>query len=231
MKVLALNASPNEDYGNTSLILNPFLDGMAEAGAETELIYLNRLNILPCRECTNDPEFVTEGHCYCDDDMNMLYPKFRESDIWVFATPNYYDGIVPRMKHMLDRMEPLFNLGENFSSSNGFTGKLSLVATCDLYDLDNFELITGHFHSLSNLFARDFSGALLRPHINALIALKDTGSSVDDVFNAAREAGRQVIKSGTISKQVQDSVSRRLVPKKSFFADLGKLTGKNLSFA
>lgn len=231
MKVLALNASPNEESGNTSLILNPYIEGMKAAGAETELIYLNRLTILPCRECTDDINFDSKGYCDCDDDMNMLYPKFRESDIWVFATPNYYDGMVPKLKHMLDRMEPLFNLGEDFSYNNGFTGKLSVVSTCDLYEMDNFEIITSHFQSLSSLFAREYSGALLRPHVNALIALKDNGNSVDDIFESAREAGRQIIEAGNIKKQTQDAVSRRLVPRKSFFAELGKFTDKNLSFA
>ena len=38
MKVLALNGSPHMDDGNTAMILNPFLEGMKEAGANTELI-------------------------------------------------------------------------------------------------------------------------------------------------------------------------------------------------
>lgn len=32
MKVLAINSSPRMDRGNTALILNPFLEGMKEAG-------------------------------------------------------------------------------------------------------------------------------------------------------------------------------------------------------
>ena len=37
MKVIAFNSSPRMDKGNTALILNPFLEGMREAGAEVEL--------------------------------------------------------------------------------------------------------------------------------------------------------------------------------------------------
>ena len=36
MNVIALSASPKMDKGNTALILNPFLDGMREAGAKVE---------------------------------------------------------------------------------------------------------------------------------------------------------------------------------------------------
>ena len=39
MKVIAINSSPNMDKGNTAAILNPFLDGMKEAGAEVELYF------------------------------------------------------------------------------------------------------------------------------------------------------------------------------------------------
>jgi hypothetical protein len=231
MKVLALNASPNEDNGNTYLILKPFLDGMKASGADIELIYLNRLNILPCKECTDDLTFESNGECNCDDDMNMLYPKFREADIWIFATPNYYDGLVPKMKHLLDRLEPLFSLGDDFTANNGFTGKLAFVSTCDLYDLNNFDIITSHFKALSELFAKEFAGALLRPHINALLALRETGNSVEDVFEAANDAGKQIIVNGKISTRTLESVSRRLVPKKSFIAELGNYKDKNFSFA
>lgn len=34
MKVLAINASPHKDKGNTTMILAPFLEEMQEAGAE-----------------------------------------------------------------------------------------------------------------------------------------------------------------------------------------------------
>lgn len=39
MKILAINSSPKMGNGNTALILDPFLEGMREAGAEVELYY------------------------------------------------------------------------------------------------------------------------------------------------------------------------------------------------
>ncbi len=38
VQVLAINSSPLMDKGNTALILDPFLEGMKEAGAEVELV-------------------------------------------------------------------------------------------------------------------------------------------------------------------------------------------------
>ena len=48
MKVLAINGSPHMDDGNTAMILNPFLEGMKEAGADVDLFYTKKLNIGPC---------------------------------------------------------------------------------------------------------------------------------------------------------------------------------------
>ncbi|KKK41898.1 hypothetical protein LCGC14_1640590 [marine sediment metagenome] len=49
MRVIAINSSPKMDKGNTALILNPFFEGMKNAGAEVELFYTNKLNINPCQ--------------------------------------------------------------------------------------------------------------------------------------------------------------------------------------
>ena len=43
MKAIAINGSPKMDGGNTALVLNPFLEGMKEAGAEVEVLYTSAL--------------------------------------------------------------------------------------------------------------------------------------------------------------------------------------------
>jgi len=106
MKVLAFNCSPNMENGNTALILNPFLQGIEEEGGKIELFYLRKLKINPCLG-----EFScwvkTPGECIHDDDMNILYPKFKEADIIVFGTPVYVDGMPGPMKNLIDRLLPL----------------------------------------------------------------------------------------------------------------------------
>jgi multimeric flavodoxin WrbA len=106
MKVVAFNGSPRTDDGNTALILNPFLEGMREVGAEVELFYTRKLKINPCTG-----EFHcwlrTLGKCYQKDDMEMVLANVRDADILVFATPVYVDGMTGPLKNLLDRLIPL----------------------------------------------------------------------------------------------------------------------------
>lgn len=104
MKILVFNSSPNKDKGNTALILNPFLKGMREAGAEVELFYTMDLKINPCQGEFNC-WLKTPGQCFQKDDMQMLYPK-SGADVTVFASPLYVDGISGPMKNLIDRMIP-----------------------------------------------------------------------------------------------------------------------------
>lgn len=87
-KVFATNGSPNMERGRTALILNPFLEGAREAGAETELFYASKLKIRPCTGCFSCWD-EKPGECVIKDDMQTLYPKLRNADILVLATPVY----------------------------------------------------------------------------------------------------------------------------------------------
>lgn len=83
MNVLAFNSSPKMEKGNTALILNPFLEGMREAGAEVELLYIKKLKIAPCLGCFSC-WLKTPGECVQKDDVQQIIPKMREADIVVY---------------------------------------------------------------------------------------------------------------------------------------------------
>lgn len=62
----------------------------------------------------------------------------------------------------------------------------------------------------------EFAGALLRPHGEALRPMMEMGISLDDVFEAAREAGRQLVKDGKMSAEILNIVSRELMPLEAY---------------
>ncbi len=219
MKVLAFNGSPLMDKGNTARILQPFLDGVSETGGEVELFYTSKLDIHPCRGEFNC-WLKTPGHCYQEDDMQMLHPKLRAADVWVFATPVYVWGVSGPMKNLMDRIlplaEPFITLRNGHCShpvrSDVRLSKIVLVSSCGFWEMDNFDPLLAQIQMLCRVIGYEFAGALLRPHAPALAALLEMGAPVRDVLEAAKEAGRQLAGLGVISPDTLHTVSRPLLP-------------------
>jgi hypothetical protein len=59
----------------------------------------------------------------------------------------------------------------------------------------------------------EFAGALLRPHGEAMSILLGMGEAIGDIFEAAKEAGRQLVKEQKMSPETLDIVSRDLLPR------------------
>ncbi len=229
MKVLAINSSPRMGKGNTALVLGPFLEGMKETGAEIEIFYTKKLRITPCQG-----ELIcwlkTPGKCFQQDDMAMLLPKLATSDILVLATPVYLDGITGPMKNLLDRAlplaQPLFELRDGHcrhpAREDSGGRKLVLVSNCAFWEMDNFDPLLVHMKALSMNLGREFSGALLRPHGPALREMMKSGMTVNYIFDAAKEAGRQLVKDGKMSPETLKIVSRDLLPKAMYLKSINQ---------
>ena len=211
------------DKGNTALILNPFLEGMKEEGAEVELFYTRKLNINPCTGEFNC-WLKTPGKCYQNDDMNILYPKITEADVIVFATPVYVDGVTGPMKNLIDRMiprvEPFFELRDGHCRhpvrGEPKVRKYVLISNCGLWEKDNFDPLIVFMKAFCKNASAEFAGALLRPHGEALPTMLKMGAPIGDIFEAAKEAGRQIGKEQKISQETLDIVSRELMPREMY---------------
>lgn len=219
MKVIAINSSPMMDRGNTAAILAPFLDGMKGAGAIVDQYYTKKLQIRPCQgdfHC----QFKTPGKCFQRDDMEMLLPLLSDADIRVFATPLYLDGMAAPLKNLLDRIIPLgcpsFELRDGHSrhpTRNGKVGgKVVLVSTCGFWEIDNFDPLVAHMRAVCKNFGWEFAGALLRPHGPMCKVMAGRGAPVNDIFQAAKDAGHQLVAEGAMSRQSLATVSRPLIP-------------------
>jgi len=96
VKVLAINGSPRGPRGNTDRILQPFLEGAREAGAETETIYLKDKKINYCLGCFTCWT-KTPGVCVHQDDMPKLLEKMRQAHVLVYASPLYIFTVTAQM--------------------------------------------------------------------------------------------------------------------------------------
>ncbi len=104
MHVLGLQGSPRVK-GNTNILLSAFLEEAERLGARTEYLDVAKKNISPCLECGVCEK---KGFCSIDDDMQEIYPLFRQADIIVMATPIFFYGPTAQMKALIDRSQALW---------------------------------------------------------------------------------------------------------------------------
>jgi multimeric flavodoxin WrbA len=211
-KVVAINGSPNMDKGSTAKILGPFLDGMREAGASVELFYAKQLDVKPC---TGEGR-CSMGQCYIDDNMQSLYPKLRDADILVLATPVYIP-LPGEMQNLLNRLLPLDDFDSSFRDhedrsrtklrSDVKISKVVLVSSGGGWEMGNFGTVLRIAEEKAKNWNVEFSGALLRPHAGSLT---EDNPKTEEVLDAARQAGHQLIAEGKISKDLLGVVSQPL---------------------
>jgi multimeric flavodoxin WrbA len=99
-KIIILKGSPRED-GNSSSLANQVVAGARESGAEVESFSLHNMDIRPCDGC--DICHETDGVCVIKDDMQILYPKLRQADAIVLASPIYWFTFSAQLKTCIDR--------------------------------------------------------------------------------------------------------------------------------
>jgi NAD(P)H-dependent FMN reductase len=103
-KIIGLLGSPLPE-GNTAKLLERALQGVRDAGCETETIVVASMSFEACMEMMFCREHET---CIMDDDMQPMYGKFREMDGLVLATPVMTMGIPGKLKSFMDRFQVFF---------------------------------------------------------------------------------------------------------------------------
>ncbi len=217
MKALAINASPKKDKGHTAAILDRLLVGIQNAGAEADVLYTQELSIAPClgeHSCW----FGNPGTCVQKDDAGEVLARLAASDIWIFATPLYVDGMAGPMKNLLDRMlplaEPTIDLRDGHCAwhtrARVKPGKVVLVSSCGFWEVDNFDPLVMHVKTVCRRMDREFAGALLRPHAGVFAAMANAAGACD-VLEACKEAGVRLVQEGVIPDVIQEIVSRPLI--------------------
>lgn len=101
VKVLGISGSPHR-HGNTETLLDAFLDGTREAGAEAEKVILKELDYTPCRGCNACHK---EGECIVKDQAIPLFDRIFTMDCLAVASPIYSLGITAELKGLIDRAQ------------------------------------------------------------------------------------------------------------------------------
>ena len=101
-KIVILNGSPRKN-GNTSALVQAFREGAESAGHTVTEFHLASMDIHPCKGCWGGGKDSAHP-CVQRDDMEQIYPAYKEADIVVLASPLYYWTISGQLKCTFDRL-------------------------------------------------------------------------------------------------------------------------------
>jgi multimeric flavodoxin WrbA len=217
------------EKGNTAMVLTPFIQGMMDAGSDVELLYASRLKVKPCTcgemYCWNE----MPGECCIKDNMQLLYPKLREADILILATPVYIP-LPGEMQNIINRLCPLldplleFREGRTRARFRKDVGirRIVLVSTGGWWEKANFGMVVRIIEELAEDASVEFAGAVLRPHAHLM---KEKGELTQDgeaILNAVRRAGYELLKEGVMTKETLETISRPLISQEELWRRYNK---------
>ncbi len=111
-KIIILNGSPRKS-GNTAALTAAFTKGAEEAENQVTEFFLDKMNIHGCKGCFGGGK-NPDSPCVQKDDMDKIYPVYKEADIIVLATPLYYWTISGQLKCAFDRLFAVAECDPNY---------------------------------------------------------------------------------------------------------------------
>jgi multimeric flavodoxin WrbA len=103
VKIIGIVGSPRKK-GNTAFLVEKALESAESIGVETDIIYLGRSDIRPCKACNVCKE---TGKCSIKDDMNSLLEKVVSAHGIIVGSPVYFGNVTAQTKIFMDRSRPL----------------------------------------------------------------------------------------------------------------------------
>jgi multimeric flavodoxin WrbA len=100
-RIMIVLGSPRKK-GNSAKLAEFVAKGATAGGAKVETFYLNGMDIRPCQACMKCQK-KSARTCAIRDDMQILYPKLKEADAIVVASPVYWFNLSAQTKTFIDR--------------------------------------------------------------------------------------------------------------------------------
>ncbi len=103
-KIIAINGSPRREW-NTGILVREAAEGARQAGAETEVIDLYRLEKYSgCISCFGCKREKNLGRCVCRDGLYPVLEKIREADGLILGTPIYLGEATASFRALYERL-------------------------------------------------------------------------------------------------------------------------------
>ena len=218
IKAIAINGSPNKDKGDTAMLLNPFIEGLTEAGAQVDLFYTSRMKIKPCTCGTMYCWYGKPGECCLQDEMQTLYPQLRAADLLILATPVYIP-LPGGMQNFINRLcpfiKPLLTFSQGRTRANLHPDvklrSFVLVSTGGWWEIENFGTVVRIVEELAADANVEYGGAVLRPHAFLMRENGRLTADGEEVLALTRKAGRELGSRGRMGPETLERISQPLI--------------------
>ncbi len=215
MKIFAVNSSARgAAQSKTKLLLDHLAAGMKEAGADVEVVDLKDKKVNTCIGCFTCWT-KTPGTCVHKDDMSSeLFPKFMGADLVVLATPLFHYTMNAELKKFIERTLPIIQPFFAVSGAETYhplrhphpgVVMLSVAGFPEISVFDQLSswanFIYGRPGGLVAEIYRPFAEALLLPAFR---------KKAQDVFDAVRQAGKEIVQSWKVSPETMSRITQDL---------------------
>jgi len=179
---VALACSPRAG-GNTDLLIESYVRGMHDGGANVETVYVRDKRIEPCRGCRG---CSGTGTCVIDDEMTAIYDLIEASDRIVVATPVFFYQTSSIAAKMIERAQPFW--ARKYLLDRPLAGEragawLAVGGTRGKRLFEGMRLTARYFFDALNA---DLADMLTYGETEAKGAIRAHPSALDDAYAAGR---------------------------------------------
>ena len=227
MKIIAFNGSPRGINSNTYIMVENFLEGAKQAGAETEHVLLATKRIQHCN--SNNCTTIGKSCCIINDDMQELYPKAINTDILLLASPLYVDSVTGVMKDFIDRIVVRGNLPYFEKDRNGEfrhriknkrIPKLMIISNSGYPEQSQFQALRMYINRIARNLHADIIAEIYRGGGEILRLVSDIFLSdfislkplIEKYKNLLKKAGEEVVKYQKITPELQKALEIPIIP-------------------
>lgn len=219
MKIAAINGSHVGKFGNTNVMVTAFLKGAQASGAKTVNILLAEKDIKYCRAC-KACWFTSPVKCVLRDDMAEIKSLMAGADVWLWATPLYFDNISSMLKTFIDRLmvmgSPYWTTdddGECRHLTAISMPKLMMVANCGYPERSHFQVISHWINRLARNLGTEVigeiyasEGALLNTRIEKIHPI------ISDYLQVLEAAGEEIATKLSLSPKTSNLLEQPFIP-------------------
>jgi len=187
VKVIGLAGSPRAG-GNSEMLLDRFLQGAAEQGAQIEKIRIAAAGVNPCRACNFCSK--QEG-CVQNDSVPELMEKILDADVICLASPIFFYTVPSQTKALIDRSQYLW--ARKYVHKKEPPGRRKLGVFIGVGATRGEKLFEGVLLTVKYFFDvlnADITGKLLFKSVDEAGAIAD----VDGALESARRLGAETVR-------------------------------------